>query len=146
METTSVFNNSIAAPSSLPLPLPLPFSGKSTIFRKRVLGILASKRYAHSHDFDGKLVDESMIVLRRRIHEMTTSEKNYEPPRHWMDWEKEYKKENYDRDVCEAAGYLQSKLMETRPSLALGMALLFLFTLPTSFAVVMYHVMHMIKG
>ncbi|KAE8719651.1 ABC-2 type transporter family protein isoform 1 [Hibiscus syriacus] len=85
-----------------------------------------------------------MIVLRRRIHEMTTS--NYEPPMHWMEWEREYKKENYDVDVCEAAGYLQTKLMETRPRLALGMALLFLFSLPTSFAIVVHHAMHMIKG
>ncbi|GMJ13311.1 hypothetical protein HRI_005000300 [Hibiscus trionum] len=143
METTALFNNHSLASS---LPLRRPFSGKSTTCRGKGFRILASKRDAHSHNFDGKLVDEGMIVLRRRIHEMTMSENNYEPPPHWMEWEKEYKKANYDNDVCEAVGYLQTKLMETRPSLALGMAVLFLFSLPTTFAIVMYHVMQVIKG
>ncbi|KAK8529264.1 hypothetical protein V6N13_102198 [Hibiscus sabdariffa] len=135
METTSLFNKPI--PSSPPI-------RRLFICRRKGFGILASRRDAHSHDFDGKLVDESMIVLRRRIHEKT--EKNHEPPPHWMEWEKEYKKASYDLDVCEAVGYLQSKLMETRPSLALAVALLFLFSLPTAAAIVVYHVMHMIKG
>ncbi|KAB2090635.1 hypothetical protein E1A91_A03G139500v1 [Gossypium mustelinum] len=137
METTSSLcnNHSLASP--------LPFRPPSkTVYTK----ILASKRDAHSHNFDGKLVDQNMIVLRMRIHEMTKSEKSYEPPRHWMEWEKEYKKSYYDLDVCEALGYLQYKLMETRPSFALGMALLLLLSLPTSFAIVLFHLMHIIKG
>ncbi|KAL4280892.1 hypothetical protein GQ457_03G009580 [Hibiscus cannabinus] len=144
METTSLFNNRSLAASPPLTPL---FSGKSTaICRRNGFRVLASRRDAHGHDFDGKLVDEGMIVLRRRIQELTMSEESYEPPRHWMGWEKEYKKANYDHDVCEAVGFLQSKLMETRPSLALGMAVLFLITMPTSFAIVLYHVMQMIKG
>ncbi|GMI75152.1 hypothetical protein like AT2G01300 [Hibiscus trionum] len=143
MKTTSFLNISIV---SLSLPLRRPFSDKSIICRRKGFEILASRRDAHNHNFNGKLVDESMIVLRMRIHEITTSEKNEELPRHWMEWEKEYKKANYDLDVCEAVGYLQSKLIETRPSLALGMAVLILFSLPASFAIVVYHVMHMIKG
>ncbi|XP_022775671.1 uncharacterized protein LOC111317503 [Durio zibethinus] len=132
---------------------PRPFSG-DPICRKKGFGgakplnikILAAKRDAHSHNFDGKLVDESMVVLRKRIHEMSMLEKSYEPPKHWMEWEKQYKKANYDLDVCEAVGYLQSKLMETRPGVALGMGALLLFSLPTSMAVVLFHVMAMIKG
>lgn len=105
--------------------------------------VMASKRSSgpYSHNFDGKLVDESMIVLRKRIQEMQRVEKSYEPPQHWMEWEKQYKKENYDLDVCQAVGSLQSKLMETRPAVALGMALLLLFTLPTSIAALLFHFM-----
>ncbi|KAB2097310.1 hypothetical protein E1A91_A01G167400v1 [Gossypium mustelinum] len=103
--------------------------------------VMASKRSSgpYSHNFDGKLVDVSMIVLRKRIQEMQRVEKSYEPPQHWMEWEKQYKKEKYDLDVYQAVGSLQSKLMETRPAVALGMALLLLFTLPTSIAALLFH-------
>ncbi|XP_022726846.1 uncharacterized protein LOC111282849 [Durio zibethinus] len=150
MEATSFLCNNPLA-SALP---PGPFSG-DLICRKKGFGgaktlnikILASKRDAYSHGFDGKLVDESMVVLRMRIQEMTQLEKSYETPQHWMEWEKQYKKANYDLDVCEAVGYLQSILMETRPGVALGMGALLLFTVPTSMAVLLFQVMAMIiKG
>ncbi|KAK8498689.1 hypothetical protein V6N12_000991 [Hibiscus sabdariffa] len=35
-------------------------------------------------------VDEDMIVLRKRIHEMKMVDRNYEPPTNWMEWEKRY--------------------------------------------------------
>ncbi|XWS69303.1 hypothetical protein CRYUN_Cryun04dG0167600 [Craigia yunnanensis] len=142
--TSSLRNNSLA--SALP---PRPFSGDLICRKKGFRGaktlnikILASKRDAHSHNFDGKLVDVSMFVLRKRIREM----KSYKPPQHWMEWEKQYKVANYDLHVCETVEYLQSKLMETRPALALGMGALLLFTIPTSMAVLLFHVMPMIKG
>ncbi|KAE8690857.1 ABC-2 type transporter family protein isoform 1 [Hibiscus syriacus] len=95
----------------------------------------------HSHDFDGKSVDESMIVLRKRIQEMKTAEKSDGPSPHWTEWEKEYKREKYDLDVCEAIGNLQTKLMETRPAVALGMGVLLLFSLPTSMSAALFHVL-----
>lgn len=138
--TTSLFIHSLAAP---PLP-PRLFSGNSILFRKtRAIKVIAARRDAN---FDGRLVDESMVVLRKRIQEMSAVEKRYEAaPRHWMEWEKRYKKENYDLDVCEAVGYLQSKLMETRPAVALGMGAALLFTLPTSMALLWFHLMPVIK-
>ncbi|XVE74729.1 hypothetical protein DITRI_Ditri12bG0041100 [Diplodiscus trichospermus] len=144
--TSSLCNNSLASA----LPPRRPFAGGDLICRKKGTGgakkvnikILASK----GHDFDGKLVDESMVVLRKRIQEMRMLETKYEPPQHWMEWEKEYKKANYEVDVCEAVGYLQSKLMETRPAVALGIGALLLFSLPTSMAAVLFPVMAMIKG
>ncbi|XWS63900.1 hypothetical protein CRYUN_Cryun06bG0141200 [Craigia yunnanensis] len=146
--TSSLCNNSLA--SVLP---PRPFSG-GLLCRKKGFGgrktlnikIMASKRDAYGHNFDGKLVDENMIVLRKRIQEMSILEKSYERPHHWMEWEKKYKKANYELDVCEAVRYLQSKLMETRPDVALGMGALLLFSIPTSMAVLLFHVMPMIKG
>ncbi|OMO60540.1 hypothetical protein CCACVL1_24052 [Corchorus capsularis] len=136
---------SIAAPA---LPPRRPFSGdlmrrKKGARRQSIIQISASKR---DQDFSGKLVDENMVVLRKRIQEMNMLEKNYEAPQHWMEWEKQYKKENYDVDVCEAVGFLQSKLMETRPSVALGMGALLLFSVSSSSAMVLFHLMAMIKG
>ncbi|WRX15784.1 hypothetical protein QQP08_008271 [Theobroma cacao] len=147
MEATSSLCSTTSALS------PRPFSGDPLCRRKglggekrAVIKISASKRDAHGRDFDGKLVDESMIVLRKRIHEMSMLEKNHEPPEHWMEWEKQYKKADYDSDVCEAVGYLQSKLMETRPSVALGMGAALLFSVSTSTAVLLFHVMAVLKG
>ncbi|XVE92071.1 hypothetical protein REPUB_Repub01dG0065900 [Reevesia pubescens] len=134
--------------SALP-PRSLLISSNNPICRKKGfrgakplnMKVLASKRDAHSHDFDGKLVDESMVVLRKRIQEMSILEKSYDPPQHWMEWEKQYKKANYDLDVYEAVAYLQSTLMETRPGVALAMGTLLLSSVPTSMAVVLFHVM-----
>ncbi|XVF85323.1 hypothetical protein PTKIN_Ptkin17bG0108500 [Pterospermum kingtungense] len=132
------------ASSALPL---TPFSGHSLRRKKANIKISASKKDAYSPNFDDNLVDESMVVLRKRIHEMRMLEMRYEPPQHWMEWEKQYKRSNnYDCDVCEAVGYLQAKLMETRPSLALGMGALLLLSVPTSMAVVLFHMMAMMKG
>ncbi|KAJ4951262.1 hypothetical protein NE237_028094 [Protea cynaroides] len=71
-------------------------------------GVFATRRDGYNWGFDGRLVDESMIVLRRRIHKMKMVERNYEPLDHWMEWERTH-------------GMLLSQLMNTWPSLALGM-------------------------
>ncbi|KAK6157612.1 hypothetical protein DH2020_011860 [Rehmannia glutinosa] len=105
----------------------------------------AAKREAHNQNFSGRLVDENMIVLRKRIHEMKMIEKNYEPPMEWMDWEKQFYT-SYDSMICEAMGHLQSYLMETRPCLALGMIALIGLSVPTSTAVVMYNLLELTKG
>ncbi|EEF35761.1 conserved hypothetical protein [Ricinus communis] len=98
----------------------------------------ASGRDRYRRDYDGKLIDENMVVLRKRIQEMKTAEGDNEIPSEWMDWEKKYYPD-YNSDVCEAAGVLQSVLMNTRPSLALGMVALFLFTVPTSFLIIIFN-------
>ncbi|GAV74272.1 hypothetical protein CFOL_v3_17752, partial [Cephalotus follicularis] len=102
--------------------------------RRCTKNISASKR---DNNYGGNLVDEDMIVLRKRIHEMKMKEMNYEPPSSWMQWEKLYYA-NYDSDICDAMGFLQTKLMDTRPSLALAMMLLIVFSVPTSMVVVMF--------
>ncbi|KAH8511334.1 hypothetical protein H0E87_008770 [Populus deltoides] len=53
--------------------------------------VLASRR-ENSQEwlrYGESLVDESMLVLRKRIHEMKMVERNYEPPEEWMEWEKQ---------------------------------------------------------
>ncbi|XP_043699116.1 uncharacterized protein LOC122649920 [Telopea speciosissima] len=108
--------------------------------RKKV-SIVAAKRDASDWDFGGRLVDESMIVLRRRIHEMKMVERNYEPPKDWMEWEKKYYT-NYDATICNGVGVLQSFLMNTRPSLALGMLALVALSVPTSMVLVILQLMN----
>ncbi|OMO88103.1 hypothetical protein COLO4_20457 [Corchorus olitorius] len=86
-----------------------------------------------------------MIVLRKRIHETKMIERNYEPPADWMEWEKRYYT-SYDSMICDVLGVLQSQLMNTRPSLALGMLALVTLSVPTSAAFMFFHFMEMAKG
>ncbi|XP_031255931.1 uncharacterized protein LOC116113916 [Pistacia vera] len=71
-------------------------------------------------DYEGRLVDDNMIVLRIRIQEKKLLEASHEPPSNWMEWEKKYYL-HYNEDVCEAMGLLQNYLMKIRPGFALGM-------------------------
>lgn len=90
----------------------------------------------------GRLVDMNMIVLRKRIHEMKMVERNYQPPSHWTHWEKQCYA-NYDSLICELIGILQSELMKTRPSVALGIMAFFALSVPFSTAMVFSHFMDM---
>ncbi|XP_020210236.1 uncharacterized protein LOC109795207 [Cajanus cajan] len=110
--------------------------------RKLSSVIMASMR---DQNFSGRLVDESMIILRKRIHEMNMIERNYEPPSDWMDWEKRYYT-SYDSIICEAVGVLQTHLMNTRPSLALGAMALVAISVPTSTAVLFFHLVDLAKA
>ncbi|XP_019427332.1 PREDICTED: uncharacterized protein LOC109335631 [Lupinus angustifolius] len=107
--------------------------------------VMASNRGAADQNFGGRLVDESMIVLRKRIHEMNMIERNYEPPSEWMDWEKRYYT-SYDSMICEAMGFIQTQLMNTRPSLALGVMALVALSVPTSTALVLFHLVDFSKA
>ncbi|CAN4083147.1 unnamed protein product [Withania somnifera] len=95
-------------------------------------------------DYRGRLVDESMIILRKRFHEMKVIERNYEPPVEWMEWEKQYYA-NYDELICNLVGCLQMQLLSTRPSLALGMLVLLLISIPASTAMIFSHFIHLAK-
>lgn len=88
----------------------------------------------------GKVVDENMVVLRKRIHEMKMVERNYEPPSHWMHWEKRFYC-NYDATICDALSILQTFLMNSRPSVAFGMLLLLLVSVPVSATVFAFRIL-----
>ncbi|KAJ1377702.1 hypothetical protein SESBI_48599 [Sesbania bispinosa] len=107
--------------------------------------VMACRRGPPDQNFGGRLVDESMIVLRKRIHEMNMIERNYEPPSDWMEWEKRYYT-SYDSIICEAMGVLQTQLMNTRPSVALGAMALVAMSVPTSTAVVLLHLVEFGKA
>ncbi|OWM70342.1 uncharacterized protein LOC116198907 [Punica granatum] len=91
------------------------------------------------------MVDENMIVLRKRIREIETVEQKYEPPAEWMDWEKRYYT-TYSSVICDVMRMLQSRLMDTRPGVALGLAALVAFSVPTSSAVILLHLVEVVKG
>ncbi|KAI5591435.1 hypothetical protein BDE02_04G079700 [Populus trichocarpa] len=91
------------------------------------------------------LVDESMLVLRKRIHEMKMVERNYEPPEEWMEWEKQFYT-SYDEFICKFVGFLQLHLMNTRPSLALGMLLLVTMSVPASMVMIAQRLMEATCG
>ncbi|KAJ6318365.1 hypothetical protein OIU76_013828 [Salix suchowensis] len=114
--------------------------------RKRVCSrISASGRESRDQNyFSGRIVDENMIVLRKRIHEMKMAERNYEPPSNWMGWEKRYFT-SYDSLICEMMGFLQSQLMETRPSLALGFIALISLSVSMSTAMMFFQFTEMFK-
>ncbi|KAJ0035955.1 hypothetical protein Pint_24765 [Pistacia integerrima] len=86
-----------------------------------------------------------MIILRKRIHEMKMVERNYEAPDDWMQWEKRYYT-SYDSIICEALGVLQGKLMNTRPSLALGIVVLMILSVPISSAMAFFQILEITKG
>lgn len=111
------------------------------------VGPIKASRYSGAADqnFGGRTVDESMIVLRKRIHEMNMIERNYEPPSDWMEWEKRYYT-SYDSIICDAMGVLQTHLMNTRPSVALGVIALVAVSVPTSTAVVLLHLQELAKA
>ncbi|KAJ4770325.1 mediator of RNA polymerase II transcription subunit [Rhynchospora pubera] len=93
-------------------------------------------------DLDSDRVDEDMIILRKRIHEIRITEESISEPSGWMEWEKEYyMTAAYASDVYELVGLLQRFLMNTRPSLAIGTVLLVLLSVPTSLGFLLHRLL-----
>ncbi|XP_075524178.1 uncharacterized protein LOC142556597 [Primulina tabacum] len=106
----------------------------------------AKRREIHDQNFGGRnIVDENMIVLRKRIREMGMVERDDEPPAGWMDWEKDIYP-SYDMIICDAMRFLQWYLMETRPCFALGIIGLIALSVPISTAVVVLNLLELSRG
>ncbi|KAL8105860.1 hypothetical protein AgCh_029603 [Apium graveolens] len=138
--------------SSFNLPTLLPslqFSDKSrklhkTLTYRRSSVVMAIKKdQENQNNYKGRMVDENMIVLRMRIHDIEMSEKRDEVPVNWMEWERQYYQEGYKSDVSEAIGFLQNLLMETRPSLALGILALVMLCISHSLFMILLQFMNM---
>ncbi|GAB4828807.1 hypothetical protein Ancab_018468 [Ancistrocladus abbreviatus] len=137
--------NSLRTSSFLPCS---PFFIKSKPTCKVTTRIMAMRREPYEHhdfDYNGRLVDENMIVLRMRIQEMKMIERNYEAPSDWMAWEKQWYAK-YGSFVCEVTGMLQSQLMNTRPSLALGMMALITLSVPTSAVLILFQLLSCLRS
>ncbi|XP_050229663.1 uncharacterized protein LOC126678799 [Mercurialis annua] len=155
MESTSLISSTLP---SLQIPCKklhnqkLKFRGQT---KRSSHGIAFSSRREDSYEWSNNnnnnnmygemLVDESMIVLRKRIHEMKMIERNYEPPQEWMQWEKQCYA-SYDHFICKYVGFLQMHLMNTRPSLALGMMFLITMSLPISTVMIALQLMEAGSG
>eukprot|EP00253_Pinus_taeda_P030684 PITA_30684 len=110
--------------------------GKSQISQFHVIKRRAAIKAASSHGNQfgpggPSSVDAELIVLRKRMHELRLQERNYSPPQHWMNWEKEWSV-TYASDVCEVMGLLQNKLMNTRPCIAMAALVLISLSVPSS--------------
>ncbi|KVH92396.1 hypothetical protein Ccrd_005589 [Cynara cardunculus var. scolymus] len=111
---------------------------RATVFRHGTESFIVNARRRNNDKKN--VVDENMIVLRMRIKEVEIEEMGGLPlaaPENWMKWEKQY--ERYNEDVCEAIGKLQTWLMNTRPSLVLGVLILLMMSVFLSTGVVVYH-------
>ncbi|KAF0918369.1 hypothetical protein E2562_023531 [Oryza meyeriana var. granulata] len=100
-----------------------------------------SSRRDDAEYFSGGLVDEGMIVLRRRIHEMRAAETGWEPPAEWAAWEKEWYG-SYDADVCALVGAVQAFLMSSRPGVAVGIVAAVAVSVPASAVLLLSHLLH----
>ncbi|KAL6007438.1 hypothetical protein ACLOJK_032935 [Asimina triloba] len=117
--------------------------------------VKAINRRPHGQYYGGDSVDESMIILRKRMYELKLSEESFgmgeqeQQPDHedWMEWEKRYKTSSaYDSDVCEALGLLQTMLMNTRPGLAIGMVGFVLLSVTAFVGMILISLAHAANG
>ncbi|TYH94754.1 hypothetical protein ES332_A12G061000v1 [Gossypium tomentosum] len=76
---------------------------------------------------------------------MKIIERNYEPPADWMEWEKQYYT-SYNEFICQIVGLLQSYLMNTKPSLALGILALVTIYLQASIIMDLVHLVQAANG
>ncbi|XP_021296777.1 uncharacterized protein LOC110426018, partial [Herrania umbratica] len=113
--------------------------------RRRGRMVFVAGRDSQQWNYSGQLVNESLIVLRKRIHDLKIIERNYEPPADWMEWEKQYYT-SYNEFICKMVGLLQSHLMNTRPSLALGALALVTMSLQVSMVMVLVYLMQAANG
>ncbi|KAJ9554137.1 hypothetical protein OSB04_018182 [Centaurea solstitialis] len=104
-----------------------PFSGR-TVTRFTYTNDHHNRLCAFKKDgfgFNGKMVDENMIVLRERIRKMEAEMDGGGDdwlPNNWMEWEKRYVYSGgYHSDVYEMVALLQRFLMESRPAVGLGL-------------------------
>ncbi|EOY04037.1 Uncharacterized protein TCM_019294 [Theobroma cacao] len=107
--------------------------------------VFAAGRDSQQWNYSGQLVNESLTVLRKRIHDSKIIERNYEPPADWMEWEKQYYT-SYNEFICKIVGLLQSHLMNTKPSLALGALALVTMSLQVSMIMVLVYLMQAANG
>nr|XP_007143017.1 hypothetical protein PHAVU_007G036600g [Phaseolus vulgaris]ESW15011.1 hypothetical protein PHAVU_007G036600g [Phaseolus vulgaris] len=118
------------------------FSSATTTRRT---SISASESDSSGHYYDGKMVDQNMILLRMRIREIETVEMKGKGPSDWSEWEKNYF-QNYGSDVCEVLGLLQRLLMNTRPSHALATIVVLMLTTSMPILQLLFHFVAFVNG
>ncbi|KAH7841164.1 hypothetical protein Vadar_026498 [Vaccinium darrowii] len=145
---SAAISNSLCNSSSLPR-LPYPRISPHRKTTRAAANLTSTKLIvscaSRNENYGGRMVDENLIVLRKRIHEMKMAEANYEPPAHWMEWEKNCYA-GKDEFVCELVGLVQTQMMNARPGLVLGLILMVALSVPTSAAVLCFQMLALIKG
>ncbi|KAL3813295.1 hypothetical protein ACJIZ3_014563 [Penstemon smallii] len=122
-----------------------PYTNTRNAFTNKRLIVVNAKR----DEQEGKPIDDNMIVLKMRMKKMkvldTKSNEGAQPISDWKEWEKKLFT-HYHEDVCEAIELLRSYLMNTRPSLAIGIMALVAMSVPFSSSVVMVNALKVAKG
>ncbi|KAK4416441.1 hypothetical protein Salat_2469600 [Sesamum alatum] len=150
MEATSLL------PATPRLPLSR-FSGKHPSYKNRRKGLIILAQQG-DHQSDGKSVDDNMIVLKMRIKKMKVSDSIRSsnqgsadaaaakpPSSDWKEWEKKLFT-RYHEGVCDSVELLQSFLMNTRPSVAVGMLVLVAMSVPVSSSVVVVNALKVARA
>ncbi|MFS7993121.1 hypothetical protein Hanom_Chr12g01090341 [Helianthus anomalus] len=113
---------------------------------------LATRLLAYKEDgSEGKMVDENMIVLRERIRKMKEEMEHNSGgdrlPANWMQWEKTYfYSGDYHSHIYEVIALLQRFLMDCRPSVVLGLVVLFAVGGSTATVLVLQCLINFIQG
>lgn len=104
------------------------------------------KRSDGNHHYGGRLVDENMVTLRRRIRERSIAENCRdgvnEAPTDWMEWERRYYK-RYGSDVSELVGMVQVLLMNARPGVGLAAVAVVGLSMPAAMALLLLRLLAM---
>ncbi|WOL02862.1 hypothetical protein Cni_G11581 [Canna indica] len=98
--------------------------------------------------FGGRLVDENMLTLRKRIHELRMADEEMnsgdcEAPEDWMEWERE--RRYHETYVWELMGLLQVVLLNTRPVVGLASMAALVLSLPASVLMILSHLVHSLR-
>ncbi|GLJ09358.1 hypothetical protein SUGI_0107290 [Cryptomeria japonica] len=99
--------------------------------RKKKKTRFAVKADSSRESGGSSIVDEGMLVLRKRIHQLRMEERNYLLPQNWTEWEKKWYP-TYCSGVYSSLGWLQNMLINTRPGFAVAFLALISLSGPAS--------------
>ncbi|ONK66355.1 uncharacterized protein A4U43_C06F6870 [Asparagus officinalis] len=133
------FSSSIRSAKLSTNPTRYPTVSNQFHLRKNLVKVRsASKQDGYGYEYG--LVDQNMIVLRKRMEELRMTERlDQDPTEEWTEWEKNYYRSCYVSDVCQAVGLIQMFAMSVRPGVALGLVGLILLSVPVSVILIAIH-------
>lgn len=77
------------------------------------------------------MVDDNMMILRKRIQSLRAQEKFSDMPAEWMEWERNAYA-SYRADICLLLSTIQSQLLTMRPGIALSIVSISLAIFPVA--------------
>ncbi|KAH9534959.1 hypothetical protein CY35_17G029500 [Sphagnum magellanicum] len=77
------------------------------------------------------MVDDNMMILRKRIQSLRAQEKFYDMPAEWMEWERNAYA-SYRADIGLLLSTIQSQLLTMRPGIALSIVTISLAIFPVA--------------
>ncbi|KAH9534960.1 hypothetical protein CY35_17G029500 [Sphagnum magellanicum] len=100
--------------------------------RKQRSGMVCASGMAESESAGGSgMVDDNMMILRKRIQSLRAQEKFYDMPAEWMEWERNAYA-SYRADIGLLLSTIQSQLLTMRPGIALSIVTISLAIFPVA--------------